>query len=152
MRYFQYRRRIVPDWCRFAHIRCSTSESQVISWCRQTFEVDEVEDCSPPDGPESGLPSPAPTCTDCFVRFVFRDSSESIANFESPDIPARIDTPGQMSSAMLLLRQELTYEAHQISCGDVDTARLKWLAAETEQLARALRRFGWLAAHGRNRS
>lgn len=48
--------------------------------------------------------------------------------------------------AMRLLQGDLACEAEQISLGDVDTASLGCLAVETERFARALRRFGWLAA------
>ncbi|MEV5539935.1 hypothetical protein AB0L13_24075 [Saccharopolyspora shandongensis] len=61
-------------------------------------------------------------------------------------IPARIDTPGQMVSAMRLLQGDLVCEAEQIARGAVDTGSLGCLAAETERFAHALRRFGWLAA------
>ncbi|MGW3471486.1 hypothetical protein ACWDKQ_24200 [Saccharopolyspora sp. NPDC000995] len=60
--------------------------------------------------------------------------------------PGAIDTPGQMVFAMRLLQGDLACEAEQISLGDVDTASLGCLAVETERFARALRRFGWLAA------
>ncbi|MGW5646615.1 hypothetical protein ACWEV3_07250 [Saccharopolyspora sp. NPDC003752] len=63
-------------------------------------------------------------------------------------IPARIDTPREMASAMLVLQQDLADEARRIPAGEVDTARLSRLAADTERFASALRRFGWLAARG----
>ncbi|MBB5157728.1 hypothetical protein BJ970_005262 [Saccharopolyspora phatthalungensis] len=61
-------------------------------------------------------------------------------------VPARIDTPREMASAMLVLQQDLADEARRIPAGDVDTARLRRLAADTERFASALRRFGWLAS------
>ncbi|WP_184728597.1 hypothetical protein [Saccharopolyspora phatthalungensis] len=51
-----------------------------------------------------------------------------------------------MASAMLVLQQDLADEARRIPAGDVDTARLRRLAADTERFASALRRFGWLAS------
>ncbi|MGW1681270.1 hypothetical protein [Saccharopolyspora sp. NPDC002376] len=61
-------------------------------------------------------------------------------------IPARIDTPPEMASAMLVLHQDLADEESRIRAGEIDTGSLGRLAAETERFATALRRFGWLAA------
>ncbi|MGP4019786.1 hypothetical protein [Saccharopolyspora sp. 5N708] len=142
-RYFQYRQEVVPEWCRFAHIRCGASDSLVRSWCRQVFQAGEVEECSPPGEPRPGLSVGVHECADCFVAVRF----PGLADRTSVDgmIPARIDTPREMASAMQVLQQDLADEAHRIPTGDVDTARLGRLAADTERLASALRRFGWLA-------
>jgi hypothetical protein len=141
LRYFQYRHGAVPEWCRFAHMLCDTTDYLAISWCRQRFPRDVVEECAPPDRSTPGLPDAAWECTDCMVSFAFRKSDGEALS----EIPARIDTPDQMVSAMRLLQRDLDCEAEQLSLDDVDTERLGQLASETEQLARALRRFGWLA-------
>ncbi|MEV0704314.1 hypothetical protein AB0I53_41245 [Saccharopolyspora sp. NPDC050389] len=147
-RYVQYRRGVVPEWCRFSHIVCRTRESLIISWCSQAFEFDEVEECSQPDGPNPGLARAVRQCTDCIVSAAFGSADgqgESDASVTG-GIPVRIDTPGQMVLAMRLLQGDLAGEAEQIALGAVDTGSLGCLAAETERFARALRRFGWLAA------
>ncbi|MGI8306629.1 hypothetical protein [Saccharopolyspora hattusasensis] len=61
-------------------------------------------------------------CTDCFVASRF----PSLAVRPAMDgmIPARIDTPREMASAMLVLQQDLADEANRIPAGEVDTARL----------------------------
>ncbi|MEU5851899.1 hypothetical protein [Saccharopolyspora shandongensis] len=148
VRYVQYRRDVVPEWCRFSHIVCRTRDSLVVSWCRQIFELDEVEECSQPDGPKPGLPRAVRQCTDCIVSVAFGSAdAQGESDVSGADgIPARIDTPGQMVSAMRLLQGDLACEAEQISPGAVDTGSLGCLAAETERFARALHRFGWLAA------
>ncbi|MGP4016563.1 hypothetical protein [Saccharopolyspora sp. 5N708] len=144
LQYFQYRRGAVPEWCRFSHMLRGTTDSLAISWCRQRFRLDAVEECAPPDGGTPGLPEAVQSCTDCMVSFAFRGSEREVLP-DAAEIPARIDTPEQMVSAMRLLEHDLGCEAEQLSVDDVDTERLGCLAAETEQLARALRRFGWLA-------
>ncbi len=148
VRYFQFRRGVVPEWCRFTHILCRTRDSLIVTWCRQVFEFDEVEECSQPDGLKLGLRRAVRECTDCIVSAAFgraggQGESDALA---ADGIPARIDTPGQMVSAIRLLQGDLACEAEQISLGDVDTASLGCLAVETERFARALHRFGWLAA------
>lgn len=148
VRYVQYRPGLVPEWCRFSHILCRTTDSLIISWCGQFFELDEVEECSQPDGPNPGLPRAVRQCTDCIVSVAFGSAGvQGESDTSVPGgIPARIDTPGQMASAMRLLQGDLACEAEQIALGAVDTGSLGCLAAETERFARALRRFGWLAA------
>ncbi|WP_093145803.1 hypothetical protein [Saccharopolyspora antimicrobica] len=113
------------------------------------FRAVEVEDCAAPNGAVSGLPDAATECTDCFVRFAFRESPNSTFGGEQGLIPARIDTPGQMTSAMQILQRELMGEADRLPHGEVDPGRLGRLAEEAEQFSRALRRFGWLASCGR---
>ncbi|MBB5157745.1 hypothetical protein [Saccharopolyspora phatthalungensis] len=80
------------------------------------------------------------------MSFAFRESGETTLGIDPTGIPARIDTPDQMVSAMRLLQEDLTYEADRIQTGDVGTSRLGHLATEVETFAQALRRFGWLAA------
>lgn len=146
IRHFQYRQGVVPEWCRFAHIRCGAGDSLVRSWCGQLFQAGEVEDCSQP-----GESCPRPSvgkqeCADCFVASRF--PGLAVRTAMDGMIPARIDTPREMASAMLVLHQDLADEASRIPAGDVDTERLGRLAADTERFASALRRFGWLAAQG----
>lgn len=147
-RYFQYRDGVVPEWSRFTHLRCGVAGSQVQSWCRQVFWSDEVEECSAPGTSVAGLPGAVAECTDCLVCFAFRGSAGKMSSAEPENIPARIDTPGQMAAAMRFLQQELMDEAGRIPRGEVDLARLGRLAAETERFSRGLRRFQWLAARG----
>ncbi|QIZ33542.1 hypothetical protein [Saccharopolyspora sp. ASAGF58] len=85
-------------------------------------------------------------CADCFVASRF--PGLAVRTAMDGMIPARIDTPREMASAMLVLHQDLADEASRIPAGDVDTERLGRLAADTERFASALRRFGWLAAQG----
>ncbi|MDA3627706.1 hypothetical protein OU415_19870 [Saccharopolyspora sp. WRP15-2] len=146
VRYFQYRDGMVPEWSRFAHIRRDETGSQVRSWCWRTFRLEEVEDCSAPRVMAMGLPYAATECTDCFVRFAFWESPDSAFDVGQGLIPARIDTPDQMASAMRVLQRELVDEAGRIPGGVVDPDRLGRLAGEVERFGRALRRFGWLAA------
>lgn len=144
VQYFQYRQGMVPDWCRFAHIRCGTSDSLVRSWCRRLFQAEEVEACSHPDEPYQGLATGRLECADCYVAAAFpvlADGPQRIGM-----IPARIDTPHEMASAMLVLHQDLADEECRIRAGEVDTDSLSRLAADIERFATALRRFGWLAA------
>ncbi|MCI2420732.1 hypothetical protein MOQ72_25110 [Saccharopolyspora sp. K220] len=146
IRHFQYREGVVPEWCRFAHIRCGASDSLVRSWCRQLFQATEVEDCSAPGEPRPGLPVGMRECADCFVAVKFPGLTDRTP--VDGMIPARIDTPREMASAMQVLQQDLVDEASRIPAGDVDPARLGRLAADTERFASALRRFGWLATRG----
>ncbi|MER6990126.1 hypothetical protein ABT337_11855 [Saccharopolyspora hirsuta] len=148
IRYFQYRAGVVPEWSRFAHIRRGAIGSQIQSWCRQSFRADEVEDCAAPQIVASTLPEAVAECTDCFVQLAFRGSPDA-CGAEPGLVPARIDTPGQMASAMHVLQRELGDEAVRVPRGEVDPERLGKLAAEAERFSRALRRFGWLAARGR---
>lgn len=143
IRHFQYRPEVVPEWCRFAHIRCGASDSLVRSWCRQLFEADEVEECSSPAEPLPGLPKGMRECTDCFVAANFPGVAGPVRT--GGMIPGRIDTPREMASAMLVLQQDLADEARRVPFGEVDAERLGRLAAETERFAGALRRLGWLA-------
>lgn len=130
----------------FAHIRCGAGYLLVRSWCCRLFQADDVEDCSPPGEQCPGLSVGKQECTDCFVAYRFPGSA--IRTAMDGMIPARIDTPREMVSAMLVLQQDLVDEASRIPAGDVDTARLGRLAGEAERFASALRRFGWLAAQG----
>ncbi|MEU5851081.1 hypothetical protein [Saccharopolyspora shandongensis] len=146
IRHFQYRQGVVPEWCRFAHIRCGAGDSLIRSWCGQLFQAGEVEDCSPPGERCPGLSVGKQECTDCFVSSRFPSLAVRMAM--DGMIPARIDTPREMASAMLVLQQDLADEATRIPSGEVDTARLARLARETERFANALRRFNWLATQG----
>ncbi|MEG9517582.1 hypothetical protein LZ318_28360 [Saccharopolyspora indica] len=78
------------------------------------------------------------------MHFAFRNSGPARASA----VPARVDTPEQMASAMRVVQRDLAFEAERISCSEVHRGRIGDLAADTEQLARALQRFGWLAAQG----
>lgn len=144
IQHFQYRKGVVPEWCRFAHIRCSTTDSSVRSWCRRLFQTDEVELCSRPGERCTGLSPGVLECTDCVVAAAFPVLGDRPNLNEM--IPARIDTPPEMASAMLVLHQDLADEESRIRAGEIDTGSLGRLAAETERFATALRRFGWLAA------
>ncbi|GGI88209.1 hypothetical protein GCM10011581_26650 [Saccharopolyspora subtropica] len=97
IRHFQYRPGVVPDWCRFAHIRCGADDSLVRSWCRRLFQAEEVEECSPPGEPSPGLPAGMHECADCFVAAAFPELADRAV--ADGMIPARIDTPREMASA-----------------------------------------------------
>ncbi|MEU6268642.1 hypothetical protein [Saccharopolyspora shandongensis] len=146
--HFQHWFGLVPEWCRFAHIRCDTSDFHVISWCGQRYQINEVEECSRPGTATPGLAPAARECTDCEVQFAFRNVAEPPVRAEPPGIPARIDTPSQILSAVHLLRDGLDCETRQIPLGNLDTDRLGHLAGQVEIFARALRRFCWLAGTG----
>ncbi|MER5394553.1 hypothetical protein [Saccharopolyspora sp. NPDC002686] len=66
----------------------------------------------------------------------------------SESLRVRIDTSAQMVSAMRAVQDELAFEVEQLSLENVHIGRIGGLVADTEYLARALRRFGWLAARG----
>lgn len=108
------------------------------------WRVSEVEECSRPGEFTAGLPEAVQSCTSCVVHFAFRKSSVVPASV----VPGRIDTPEQMASAMRLVQRDLAFEAELISCAEVHKGRIRSVAADAERLARALRRFGWLAARG----